>query len=84
LFFRQRVPASVREEAIDDSGDMPHMKGCRSDASRPGIPLCPRQRLDNLADTLAHLQKNVRDWLEDIRDTVDGTALPPLRIRHLP
>ena len=32
---------------------------------RAGVPLLRRQRLDDLADTLAHLKKNVRDGLED-------------------
>jgi hypothetical protein len=28
------------------------------------------------------LKKNVRDWLEDGGNAVDGPALPPLSVRH--
>ena len=61
---------------------MSHMKGRGGYAGRAGVPLLLRQRLDDLADTLANLKKNVRDWLKDGGDAVDGTALPPLSFRH--
>ncbi len=83
LFCRQRVPSGVGEEAIDDSGNMSHMKGDGGYSGRAGVPFALRQRLDDLADTLAYLKKNVRDWLKDGRDAVDGTALPPLGIGHV-
>ena len=83
LFYRQCVPAGVREEAIDDSGNMSHVKGRGGYARRTGVPFLLRQWLDDLADTLANLKKNVRDWLKDGGDAVDGTALPPLSIHYL-
>ncbi len=83
LFRRQRVPSGVGEEAIDDSGNVSHMKGGGGYTGRASVPFLLRQRLDDLPDTLANLKKNVRDWLKDIGDAVDGTALPPLSIRHV-
>src|SRR5262245_53533348 len=82
LLRRQRLAAGVREEAIDDAGNVSHVKSRRRDACRPGVPLLLGQRRDDLADALANLKKNVRDWLEDGGDAVDGTALPPLGARH--
>ena len=82
LFGRQRLPASIGEEAIDDAGDVPHMKGGGGDPRRSGVPLRLRQRTDDLADTLANLKKDVRDGLKDGRDAVDGTALPPFGVGH--
>ena len=83
LLCRQCVPAGVREQAIDDSGNMSHMKGGGGYACRASVPLFLRQGLDDLADTLAHLKKNVRNWLKNAGDAFDGAALPPLSIRHL-
>jgi hypothetical protein len=54
------------------------------DRIRLTIRVVLRQRLDDLADTLANLKKNVRDWLQDSGDAVDGTALPPFSVSHLP
>jgi len=82
LLRRESMAAGVREQAIDDSGDVSHVKRRGSDASGAGIPLLLRQRLDDVADTFAHLQKNVRDRLKDVGNAVDGTALPPFRVRH--
>jgi hypothetical protein len=83
LLWRECVPTGVGEKAIDDSGNMPDMKGGGGDTCRAGIPFSFRQGLDDFADTLANLKKNVRDWLKDGGDAVDGTALPPLGIRHV-
>jgi hypothetical protein len=58
------------------------MKGGGGYTCRAGVSFLLPQRLDNLADTLANLKKNVRNWLKDGGDAVDGTALPPLSIRH--
>jgi Family of unknown function (DUF5670) len=58
------------------------MKGRRGYAGGAGVPFLLRQRLDDLADTLANLQKNVGDWLKDRGDAVDGPALPPFSVRH--
>lgn len=82
LFCREPVAAGVGEEAIDDSGNMPDMKGGGGYPRRAGVPFVLRQRLDNLADTLANLKKNVRDWLEDGGNALDGTTLPPFSVRH--
>jgi hypothetical protein len=82
LFCRERIPAGVGEKAIDDSGDMSHMEGRGGYPCRAGVPFLLRQRLDDLADTLANLKENVRDWLKDGRDAVDGAALPPLSVSH--
>jgi hypothetical protein len=60
------------------------MKGRGSYACRARVPLLFGQRLDDLADTLANLKKDVRDWLKDGGNAVDGSALPPFRVRHLP
>ncbi|MFN0158047.1 MAG: hypothetical protein ACKVRP_08265 [Bacteroidota bacterium] len=62
---------------------MSHVKSGGGYPGGAGVPLLLRQRLDELADTLAYLKKNVRDWLKDGGDAVDWTALPPLTIRHL-
>ncbi len=62
LFCRQSVAAGVGEEAIDDTGNMPDMKGRGGDPCRTRVPFLLRQRLDDLADTLANLKKNVCDW----------------------
>src|SRR6187401_3425976 len=78
------MPAGVGEKAIDHSGHMSHMKGRGGYPCRAGVPFLLRQRLDDLADTLANLKENVRDWLKDGRDAVDGTPLPPLGVGHCP
>jgi hypothetical protein len=82
LFCWQSVPAGVGEETIDDSGHVSHVKGRGGDPCGAGVPFFLGQRLDDRADTLAHLKKNVRDWLKDCGNTVDRTALPPLSVRH--
>jgi hypothetical protein len=77
LFRRESAAAGVREEAIDDSGNVSHMKSRGGYPRRTGIPLLLRQRLNDLADALADLKQDVRDRLKDGRNAIDGTALPP-------
>jgi hypothetical protein len=60
------------------------MKGRGGDSRGAGVPFLLGQRLDDLADTLADLKQDVRDWLKDGGNAVDRAALPPLGIRHLP
>src|SRR4051812_912864 len=83
LVRRQRVAAGVGEKAIDDPGDVAHVKGRGRHSRGARVPFALGQRLDDLADALAHLQQDVRDWLEDGRDAVDRPALPQLGVGHL-
>ncbi len=82
LFRRECVAAGVGEEAIDDAGNVTHMKGRRGCPCRTGVPFLLRQRLGNLGDTLANLKKDVRDWLQEVGNAVDRPALPPFSLRH--
>jgi hypothetical protein len=42
LLWRQRVPAGVGEKAIDDAGNMSHMKGRGRHACRASVPFLLR------------------------------------------
>jgi hypothetical protein len=82
LLNRKRIATGISEEAINNASDVSHMKGCGRYTGRASVPFFLRQMFDDFADTLAHLQKDVRNWLKDGGDAVDWTALPPLSIRH--
>ena len=82
LIGAQRAAAGVREEAIDDSRDVPHVKRRRCHAGGPGVPLRLRQMFDEFADAFANVEEDVRHRLQDGGDAVHGTSLPPLGIRH--
>ena len=83
LLLLHRFAARVREQAIDDPGHVPDVKRRRRHAGGAGVPFGFRQVLDQFTDTFANLQKNVRDGLQDGGNAIDGTALPPLGIRHV-
>ncbi|MEO5739399.1 MAG: hypothetical protein ABIS29_02260 [Vicinamibacterales bacterium] len=61
---------------------MPNVKCRGCDAGWTAIPLFFRQVTDQLTRALAHLQEDVRDRLENGRNTVNRTTLPPLGTRH--
>jgi hypothetical protein len=82
LLVGQRLAARVREEAVNDGGDVSDVKcGCRH-TGRAGVPLGFRQVGGQLVDAFANLKENVRDGLKDGGDAIDRAALPPLSIRH--
>jgi hypothetical protein len=63
LLRRQRVAARVGEEPIDYARHVPDVKGRRCNASRARVPFGFCQARDELIDTLANLQENVRNRL---------------------
>ncbi len=55
LVVGQGAAPRVREEAIDDPHNVPHMKCWRRHSPGPGVPLGFAQVLDKLADTFTNL-----------------------------
>ena len=55
LFVRERFPSRVREESVDDAGDVPDMKRRRRHICRPRVPLIVGQSLDQFANALVDL-----------------------------
>jgi len=82
LFRRQAVTSCVGEEAIDDTSHVAHVKCTRRNVGRTRVPLCFSQIRGQLAYTFPDLEKDVRHRLQERRNTLDWTALPPLCIRH--
>jgi hypothetical protein len=78
----QRLPSRVREESIDDTGDVSHVKRGRRDIDWTRIPLIVGEPVDHLADALVDLAQDVRDWLKGRRDSVDRSALPDFGLCH--
>src|SRR5262245_28006563 len=74
------LAARVGKQPVDDSRDVPHVKRGRRDTSGSRVPFITCQVLDQLPNALPHLQKDVRDRLQYVRDAFDGSALPPLGV----
>src|SRR5262245_13803416 len=59
------------------------MKRRRRDPGRSRVPFIQRQVLNKLRSTFPHLEKNVRNRLQNGRYALDWSALPPLGAGHL-
>ncbi len=84
LLRRQPFGARIREQPVDHSGDVPHVKRSRSDSAGARVPFFLSQVLDQLVGTFSNLKENVRNGLEESWNAPDRPSLPPLCISHGP
>ena len=76
LRVRQWFPARVREEAIDDAGEVAEVEADGSDVGG-AVPQALRGEIvEGCDDLLAGLEQRVGDGLEQRRDPVYGAAEP--------